>query len=88
MPSRARSNAMPNKYGFQRLGDEVACIDCDVRDPAFRWPEKRQAQHKLAHVKEAERVAQREARQRARDARRLARQTQRENDLAYGKRDA
>lgn len=76
---------MPNKYGFQRLGDKVACIDCDVRDPAFRWPDNRQAKHKLAHVKEAEKAALREARRRAREARRLASQTQRENALAYGR---
>lgn len=76
---------MPDKYGFQRLGEKVACIDCDVREAAFRWPEQRRARHRLAHVREAEQVAAREARQRAREARRLLRQTQRENALAYGK---
>ena len=76
---------MPDKYGFQRLGDQVACIDCVVRDPAYRWPENRRRRHQEAHVKEAAKVAAREARLRAREARRLARQTQRENQLAYGK---
>ena len=75
---------MPNKYGFQRLGDDVSCIDCPVREPAYRWPEKRQRQHFEAHVKQAAKDAARVARQRARDARRLAAQLRRENDRAYG----
>lgn len=75
---------MPNKYGFQRLGDTLACIDCDVREPAYRWPEKRQLRHQEAHAREAVKAAERMARQRAREARRLAVQLRRENERAYG----
>jgi predicted small lipoprotein YifL len=77
---------MPNPYGFNLLGPEVACIEdgCDARGPVYLWPEKEMAKHQQAHVKERETAQQRAARQRARDARRLAAQKNRENEMAYG----
>lgn len=75
---------MPNNYGFNILGDTVACIDCDERGPASAWPARTQARHQAAHVKAAKEKAERDARRRAREARRLAEQARRENDLAYG----
>lgn len=74
---------MPNRYGFNLLRTEVACIDCEARGPMFVWTEGEQRKHHAAHVKEARRVADRRQRQGARDARRLATQKQRENAVAY-----
>ena len=62
----------------------IRAVSSLVREPAYRWPEKRQRQHFEAHVKQAAKDAARVARQRARDARRLAAQLRRENDRAYG----
>lgn len=77
---------MPNVYGFNLLGPEVACIEdnCDARGPMHEWPEKRMEKHQQDHVKEAAALKERAARQRARDARKLARQKDRENEMAYG----
>jgi DNA invertase Pin-like site-specific DNA recombinase len=81
---------MPNVYGFNLLGPEVACIEdgCDARGPMHKWPEKKMEKHQQEHVKERATAQQRAARQRARDARRLAAQKDRENEMAYGGSDA
>jgi hypothetical protein len=77
---------MPNQFGFNLLGPDVACIDCEARGPMYVWTEKEQRKHHEAHVKEAAKVAARRKRQGARDARRLAAQKARENEVAYGER--
>lgn len=42
---------MPDRYGFDELGDEVACIEqgCDARGPRWQWPEKKRREHRLSH---------------------------------------
>jgi hypothetical protein len=40
---------MPNQYNFNILGNEVACIDCDVRDFVWHLPAKLQQKHFLEH---------------------------------------
>ena len=76
---------MPNLHGFNELGTEVACIDCDARGPAWEWTEKVQAKHQREHVREREKARHKEAEIRARHARQLARQKERENAMVYGK---
>lgn len=79
---------MPDKFGFQILGAEVACIDCDLRGPVWEWPEKLRAQHQAGHVRARERAARQAARDRAREGRRLAKMKDRENKIAYGDGDS
>jgi HB1, ASXL, restriction endonuclease HTH domain len=40
---------MPDKHGFNHLGDDVRCIDCPTGGPLGRWPEHKRAQHALTH---------------------------------------
>jgi hypothetical protein len=40
---------MPDRYGFDHLGDEVRCIDCPAGGPLGRWPEYRRCQHAHTH---------------------------------------
>lgn len=40
---------MPDKHGFNHLGDDVRCIDCPAGGPLGRWPEHRRAHHARAH---------------------------------------
>lgn len=76
---------VPNKHGFNLLGHEVACIDCEARGYYSEWPDDKQAKHRKAHIKAETTARQRDARRRAREARRLATQARSENELAYGK---
>lgn len=40
---------MPDKHGFNHLGDDVRCIDCPAGGPLGRWPEHKRAQHARTH---------------------------------------
>jgi hypothetical protein len=40
---------MPDKHGFNHLGDDVRCIDCPTGGPLGRWPEHKRAQHARTH---------------------------------------
>jgi HB1, ASXL, restriction endonuclease HTH domain len=40
---------MPDKHGFNHLGDDVRCIDCPTGGPLGRWSEHKRAQHALTH---------------------------------------
>ncbi|MGH3010099.1 MAG: HTH domain-containing protein [Gaiellaceae bacterium] len=40
---------MPDKHGFNHLGDSVRCIDCPTGGPLGQWPEHKRAQHARAH---------------------------------------
>jgi hypothetical protein len=40
---------MPDKHGFNHLGDTVRCIDCPVGGPLGHWPEHKRAQHARRH---------------------------------------
>ena len=36
---------MPDKHGFNHLGDSVRCIDCPTGGPLGHWPEHKRARH-------------------------------------------
>lgn len=40
---------MPDKYGFNHLGDNVRCIDCPTGGPIGHWPEHKRAKHACSH---------------------------------------
>ncbi len=40
---------MPDRHGFNHLGDHVRCIDCPTGGPLGRWPEHKRAQHAHSH---------------------------------------
>ena len=44
---------MPDQWNFNRLGPEVACIDCDIRGPVGDWPTEKREEHYLAHIEAA-----------------------------------
>jgi hypothetical protein len=79
---------VPDKYGFNLLGAEVACIDCELRGMVWELPESVRAKHHADHARDQERAARQASRDRARAARKLARQKERENEIAYGSGDA
>ena len=40
---------MPDRYGFNHLGDNVRCIDCPTGGPIGRWPEHKRERHGRTH---------------------------------------
>jgi hypothetical protein len=40
---------MPDQYGFNHLGDNVRCIDCQEGGLIGRWPEHKRARHASTH---------------------------------------
>jgi hypothetical protein len=40
---------MPDKHGFNHLGDNVRCIDCPTGGPLGHWPEHKRARHARIH---------------------------------------
>jgi hypothetical protein len=40
---------VPDRYGFNHLGDNVRCIDCTTGGPLGRWPEPKRATHAHSH---------------------------------------
>jgi hypothetical protein len=40
---------MPDRYGFNQLGDTVRCIDCPAGGPIWQWPEPKRWQHARRH---------------------------------------
>jgi hypothetical protein len=40
---------MPDKHGFNHLGDDVRCIDCPTGGPLGNWPEHKRARHARTH---------------------------------------
>jgi HB1, ASXL, restriction endonuclease HTH domain len=55
---------MPDKHGFNHLGDSVRCIDCPTGGPLGHWPEHKRAQHAHTHGRSATSVARELRRQR------------------------
>ena len=39
---------MPDRHGFNLLGDSVRCIDCETGGPIWRWPERKRRRHTRA----------------------------------------
>jgi hypothetical protein len=40
---------MPDRHGFNLLGDSVRCIDCEAGGPLWHWPERKRQRHARAH---------------------------------------
>lgn len=40
---------MPDRHGFNLLGDSVRCIDCPAGGPVWRWPEHERTRHARSH---------------------------------------
>jgi HB1, ASXL, restriction endonuclease HTH domain len=40
---------MPDRHGFNLLGDSVRCVDCETGGPIWRWPEHKRRRHARAH---------------------------------------
>jgi HB1, ASXL, restriction endonuclease HTH domain len=46
---------MPDRHGFNLLGETVRCIDCDAGGPIWRWPERKRRRHARTHRPERRR---------------------------------
>jgi HB1, ASXL, restriction endonuclease HTH domain len=44
---------MPDRHGFNHLGDDVRCIDCPTGGPLGHWPEHKRARHARTHGRSA-----------------------------------
>ena len=44
---------MPDKHGFNHLGDTVRCIDCPTGGPLGHWPEHKRSRHARTHSRTA-----------------------------------
>ena len=40
---------MPDRHGFNLLGDSVCCIECEAGGPIWRWPEHKRRRHARGH---------------------------------------
>lgn len=40
---------MPDRFGFNLLGETVRCIDCEAGGPIWSWPERKRRQHASTH---------------------------------------
>ena len=40
---------MPDRHGFNLLGETVRCIDCDAVGPLWRWPKRKRRRHARRH---------------------------------------
>ena len=40
---------MPDQYGFNQLGQEVRCIDCEQGGPRWQWTERKRQRHARQH---------------------------------------
>lgn len=40
---------MPDRHGFNLLGETVRCIDCEAGGPLWRWPERKRRRHASRH---------------------------------------
>jgi hypothetical protein len=40
---------MPDRHGFNLLGERVHCIDCPAGGPLWRWPERKRRRHARTH---------------------------------------
>ncbi len=40
---------MPDRHGFNLLGQNVRCIDCEAGGPLWRWPERKRRRHASGH---------------------------------------
>jgi len=40
---------MPDRHGFNLLGETVRCIDCPAGGPLWHWPERKRRRHARSH---------------------------------------
>jgi hypothetical protein len=40
---------VPDRHGFNLLGETVRCIDCPAGGPLWRWPERKRRSHARSH---------------------------------------
>jgi hypothetical protein len=40
---------VPDRHGFNLLGETVRCIDCPAGGPLWRWPERKRRRHARSH---------------------------------------
>jgi hypothetical protein len=50
---------MPDRHGFNLLGETVRCIDCQAGGPLWRWPERKRRRHASRHRPLVRRAADR-----------------------------
>jgi hypothetical protein len=55
---------MPDRHGFNLLGETVRCIDCPEGGPLWRWPERKRRRHARSHRPASRRNARTVRRQR------------------------
>lgn len=72
---------MPDRYGFDTLGDKRRCIHCEEGGYAWEWDEKARARHFARHERARQLAARarqdelrREAKRRLREINRLRRE--------------
>jgi hypothetical protein len=41
---------MPDRLGFNLLGETVRCIECEAGGPIWRWPERKRRRHARGHL--------------------------------------
>jgi hypothetical protein len=41
---------MPDKYGFDKLDQQMHCTECGVRGPLWRWTEHERDNHHKLHL--------------------------------------
>lgn len=41
---------MPDRHGFNLLGESVRCIECEASGPIWRWPERKRRRHARGHL--------------------------------------
>src|SRR5215218_7498537 len=50
---------MPDRHGFNLLGETVRCIDCEAGGALWRWPERKRRRHASRHRPLVRRAADR-----------------------------
>ncbi|MGH3032533.1 MAG: winged helix-turn-helix domain-containing protein [Gaiellaceae bacterium] len=55
---------MPDRHGFNLLGETVRCIDCEAGGPLWNWPERKRHRHASRHRSRAHTSAAETRRQR------------------------
>src|SRR6266511_411341 len=55
---------MPDRHGFNLLGETERCIDCEAGGPLWRWPERQRRRHASRHRTPTRRTAADRRRQR------------------------
>ena len=68
---------MPDKFGFDWLGDVRRCVDCGEGGVAWEWPERERERHFARHERARELAARDRRRETKREATRRLREINR-----------